>query len=102
MSLRGNIPNRMAHIGAPSAAPVDGKVITHGLARWLCLAATPAFAIMAVLTAIQGGPQAMPDMPMPDTSLLGGVSLMYALMGLFHLPPWLELIGSRRGGGRTS
>ncbi|HEY2835350.1 MAG TPA: hypothetical protein VGI89_02190 [Rhizomicrobium sp.] len=52
----------------------------------LCLAAAPVFAILALLTAGGG------DMlcTMPGMSALGGMSLMYLLMSLFHLTPWLK------------
>jgi len=55
-------------------------------ADMLCLAATPVFAALALLTAGGG------DMicTMPGMSALGGMSLMYLLMSLFHLAPWLK------------
>ena len=65
--------------------------------RLLCLAAAPAFAIMAVLTGIHGG--GMPDMlcPPPGNAFpLSGMCLMYLLMCIFHLGPWLRLISRRR------
>jgi hypothetical protein len=42
----------------------------------------------------------MPDMPMPmpDASPLGGMVLMYGLMSLFHLAPWLRLVAGRQRG----
>jgi len=69
-----------------------GEAVTASrLARWLGLAATPTFAIMAVLTAVLGGPA--------DTlcaaghgSLLGGMVPMYLLMSAFHSAAWLRLI----------
>jgi hypothetical protein len=68
-----------------------------GAADWLCLAAAPTFAFMALLTAICGGGQ--PDMLCAtghDGSALGGMVPMYALMSAFHCGPWLRLI-SRHG-----
>ena len=68
-----------------------------GLADWLCLAAAPTFAVMALLTAVQGSGQA--DIFCSAThsaSPLGGMVPMYVLMAAFHLSPWLKLI-SRRG-----
>ncbi len=65
-------------------------------ARWLSLAATPTFAIMALLTAVHRG--SMPDMictATPDGSLLTGMMPMYLLMSAFHLVPWLGLLPSR-------
>ncbi|WP_039996406.1 hypothetical protein [Sphingomonas sanxanigenens] len=65
-------------------------------ARWLGLAASPAFALMALATA------ADPSRP----ALCGGAGIvpidamtaMYALMSLFHLPPWLGLRRAANGG----
>ena len=62
-----------------------------GLAEWLCLAATPTFAIMALLTGLGGSPtdklcssgQGAP---------VNGMVTMYLLMSAFHSPPWLNLI----------
>lgn len=61
-----------------------------GLADWLHLAATPTFALMALLTGMFGG---QPDMLCAtNTSPLSGMVLMYLLMSAFHLAPWLKLI----------
>ncbi len=61
-----------------------------GLAKWPCLAATPTFAIMALLTGLDGSPM--------DTlcssgrgAPLSGMIPMYLLMSTFHSPPWLKL-----------
>jgi hypothetical protein len=60
--------------------------------RWLSLAAAPAFAIMALLTAMPGG--AAPDFlcSAAGASPLGGMIPMYLLMSAFHSAPWLKLI----------
>jgi hypothetical protein len=58
----------------------------------LSLAATPIFAIMALLTAVHGG--SMPDMICSaNGSALTGMGMvpMYVLMSAFHLAPWLRL-----------
>ena len=65
-------------------------------ANWLCLAAAPTFALMALLTSL-GGAQMM-CAPAPDASPLTGMAAMYLLMSAFHLTPWLKLISSRRKG----
>jgi hypothetical protein len=65
-------------------------------ARLLSLAATPTFAVMALLTAVHGG--SMPDMmcsAAQDGSLLTGMVPMYLLMSAFHLAPWLRLLSRR-------
>jgi hypothetical protein len=73
--------------------------MTSGAADWLCLAATPAFAIMALLTAVHGdGQMAVMCSGAPDASPLDGMVPMYLLMSAFHAAPWLRLISARRGG----
>jgi hypothetical protein len=70
-----------------------------GTADWLCLAATPIFAIMALVTAVHGGGQmAVMCSAAPDASPLDGMVPMYLLMSAFHAAPWLKLIAGRRGG----
>jgi hypothetical protein len=71
-------------------------------ADWLCLAAAPTFAIMALLAGVLGGEQmAMMCLTTPDAPLLSGMVPMYLLMSAFHSAPWLKLISSRRSGGRS-
>jgi hypothetical protein len=77
----------------------DDVAVVHHLAKWLALAATPTFAIMAVLTAmIGGGPTDMVCAPGQGLSLSGMVP-MYLLMSAFHSAAWLRLISRRREGG---
>ncbi len=77
----------------------SGHAAALGLADWLCLAAAPTFAIMALLTAALGGGQpAMICSGMQDGSPLTGMAVMYALMSAFHSAPWLKLIFGRRSG----
>lgn len=71
--------------------------VAFGATDWLCLAATPAFAVMALLAIGHDGGA---DMFCPGThgmSPPGGMSLMYALMSIFHSTPWLKLISNRLG-----
>jgi hypothetical protein len=66
-------------------------------ADWLHLAATPTFAIMALLTgALGGGPSVMICSAAHDGFPLSGMVPMYLLMSAFHSAPWLKLISSRR------
>ena len=70
-------------------------------ADWLCLAAAPTFALMALLTGVFGG--GAPDMlcsATQDASPLGGMVPMYVLMSAVHSAPWLKLISSRRNRAR--
>ena len=72
-------------------------------ADWLCLAAAPTFAIMALLTSVLGG--GPPDMlcsAAQHAFSLGGMVPMYVLMSAFHSAPWLKLTSSRRSGARGS
>ena len=65
------------------------------VADWLCLAATPTFAIMALLTALSGGEPEILCAAMQHASPLSGMILMYLLMSAFHAAPWLKLICGR-------
>ena len=71
-----------------------------GAADWLCLAAAPTFAIMALLTGVLGGAPNMLCSAAQDASPLSGMVPMYMLMSAFHSAPWLKLISSRRSGTR--
>jgi hypothetical protein len=81
---------------------VSGAGASHGdamaarhLAGWLGLAATPSFAVMAVLTALGGAPADM-LCSAGHGSLLDGMVPMYLLMSAFHSAAWLKLIAERR------
>ncbi|WP_223115458.1 hypothetical protein [Luteimonas suaedae] len=68
-------------------------------ADWVCLAAAPAFATMALLTAISsGGSHGMTGPTAHGASPLDGMALMYLLMSAFHTAPWLKLVSRRRSG----
>jgi hypothetical protein len=77
------------------------RAISFSAADWLCLAAAPTFAIMALLTGVfGGGPADMLCSTMRDASPLSGMVPMYGLMSAFHAAPWLKLIAGRRSGAR--
>lgn len=65
----------------------------HGAVRWLALAAAPTFALMAWIAATDASAMAL----CTSSSLLpvDGMTAMYLLMSLFHLPPWLKLATPR-------
>lgn len=92
-----------AHTGAGGAIPGENaNPGTPGMADWLCLAAAPTFALMALLTCILGGDAAMLCMganASPPAGLpLTGMPAMYLLMSAFHLAPWLRVISGRQAG----
>jgi len=78
------------HMSTGSATPET--TTTLGIADWLCLAAAPTFAVMALVSCLQGGDAAMLCM---GGSPLTGMAAMYLLMSAFHLAPWLRVISGR-------
>jgi hypothetical protein len=80
----------------------SGNIASHA-ANFLCLAAMPTFAVMALLACIHsGGPPAMLCSLASGSSPLSGMVPMYALMSAFHSVPWLRLIFSERNGAFKS
>ena len=76
-----------------SEAYTRGNAAALDVADWLCLAAAPTFATMALLTGLLGG--GPPDMfcsGAQDASVLSGMVPMYVLMSAVHSAPWLKLI----------
>jgi hypothetical protein len=65
-------------------------------ARWLAdglaLAASPSFAIMAILTAVQGGGTGEMLCAAAHLPPFSGMVTMYLLMSTLHAAPWLKLI----------
>ena len=85
----------------PSGAQGGSKIgggdkAASAVARWLCLAAAPTFAIMALLTGVFGGDQPDSLCMSGHGSPFDGMIPMYLLMSAFHLAPWLKLISGRR------
>ncbi len=76
----------------------SGEMASFGLADCLSLAAAPAFAAMALATALLGdsAPPHAFCLAMQDPSPVGGMAPMYLLMGAVHSAPWLRLIGRHR------
>lgn len=73
------------------------------MSEWLSLAAAPAFAAMALLTAAHGGgPADMLCSAAHGGFPLGGMVPMYLLMSVFHSAPWLRLVSGRRWGASRS
>ena len=67
----------------------------------LSLAATPVFALMAMLAAVFGGGSGMHGSGMHGLhGLIDGMASMYLLMSVFHAAPWLRLLAIRRAAAR--
>ena len=76
-----------------SAGTSGGNAVC--IAGWLNLAAAPTFAIMALLTII--GQADMICSAVADVFPFDDMTMMYLLMGVFHLPAWLRFISTRTG-----
>jgi len=68
--------------------------LTRRIAAWLGMATAPTFAAMAIITSLPGGDRVGMICGV-ESSSLGGMVPMYLLMSVFHLTPWLKLIGDR-------
>ena len=66
------------------------------MSGWLGLAASPSFAALAIVSAAQASEPTLPlCAAMPPGPAIGGMTLMYGLMSLFHAAPWFNLLGDR-------
>jgi hypothetical protein len=68
----------------------------RGAADFLCLAAAPTFALMAVLDSVRGGNAHDMLCAAHGASPLSDMGWMYVLMSAFHATPWLRLIARKR------
>lgn len=68
-------------------------IATEEATRYLSFAAAPTFAVMALATGLLGGDPASVICSTAGMSPLNGMTVMYALMAVFHLPPWARLLG---------
>ncbi|MGX9145663.1 hypothetical protein [Mesorhizobium sp. 128a] len=80
--------------GISSEIPQTTGAAHLGIADWLCLAAAPTFAVMALLTCMHTGDGVISCLG-ANASMLTGMPLMYLLMSAFHLAPWLRVISGR-------
>ncbi|MFO1061791.1 MAG: hypothetical protein U1E53_33070 [Dongiaceae bacterium] len=89
-------PRGMGSIARIARAPA-GPRPAGAAADWLCLAAAPSFAAMALLDGLGGvgGPAALLCGAGHGGAPLGGMVPMYLLMSLFHAAPWLRLLARR-------
>jgi hypothetical protein len=79
---------------SPAPYKANAKARQPGFAvSWLALAASPTFAAMGLITAETAA--AMPLCSAGGILPVDGMTAMYLLMSLFHLPPWLGLARRR-------
>ncbi len=74
----------------------DGPAAATVVAKWLPLAAAPAFAVMALSTGILDG-GAPVTLCAAGGFGLSGMAPMYLMMATLHSGPWLRLIAGREG-----
>ena len=87
-----------------ASRPTDARTIRESrpgavlrrAANGLCLAAAPTFAVMALVSAHVDSQSAMLCVSTLHASPLSGMVVMYLLMSVFHLPPWLTLLAGRQ------
>ncbi len=80
-----------------------GESTNAAAVHFLSLAASPTFAIMALITgALNLGSPEMLCSVTHHASPLDGMVMMYSLMSAFHSAPWLKLISGRRNGVRRA
>jgi hypothetical protein len=87
--------SRIATEGPVGRSAMSGREAALSLGRSLGLVAAPTFAIMALWTAIFSARPDMICMATHSASAMSGMTLMYLLMSVFHLSPWLKLIAGR-------
>jgi len=81
--------------GEKQAIGNSREFAARGMADWLCLAAAPTFALMALLTALGDGEPNILCVVTQHSSTFSGMTLMYLLMVAFHSTSWLKLICGR-------
>jgi hypothetical protein len=91
------ISSTIALCDTAAVSPRDECAVL-GVINILCLAASPTFAIIALVIGVFGGdPRAALCSAVHGGSPLSGMVPMYLLMSAFHSVPWLKLIASRIG-----
>ncbi|WP_163268867.1 hypothetical protein [Chelativorans alearense] len=63
------------------------------MAGWLAYATSPTFALMGLIAASDATGNALCSV-VPSILPIDGMTAMYLLMSLFHLPPWLRLFST--------
>jgi hypothetical protein len=72
--------------GSPCKPVADG-------AGWLGFGATPTFALMAGISTVSSPGMTMCSVALPFVPI-NDMALMYLLMSVFHLSPWLKLLST--------
>ena len=78
--------------GEANGRATFGSVGALRVADGLALAASPTFAVMALLTTVLSGGPAEMLCSAGHISPLSGMVTMYLLMSTFHAGPWLRLL----------
>ena len=79
---------------AGDGCAIRGDAAGTPAAGFLSLAAAPTFVVMALWSAVAGGPAEMMCGSGGSALSLNGMAAMYALMGVFHVSPWLTLLSN--------
>ena len=74
------------------------QTLAARVAKGIGLAAAPTFGVLALLSLGNGADMLCTS----EASPLGGMAMMYLLMGAVHLAPWLKLISRQRDLERES
>jgi hypothetical protein len=68
---------------------------TVDVAGRLGLVAAPTFALMAWISSLDSSGMAMCSAASAFVPMINDMALMYLLMSVFHLSPWLKLLSAR-------
>jgi len=82
--------------GGSEGGAIRRNGVAVRVADALALAASPTFAMMALLTAVIGGGSSGMLGMTTHASRVSGMATMYLLMSAFHASAWLKLIGAGR------
>ncbi|MBA8878883.1 hypothetical protein FHW16_002601 [Phyllobacterium myrsinacearum] len=95
MSPRSNHAQRASPAeGGSAGSPSNRENVFSGF-EWLCLPASPTFALMALLATSTDNAN-MICSATQTASPFSGMVVMYVLMSVFHSAPWFRLFARRR------
>jgi hypothetical protein len=84
-----------AYCGESGGQAVRRNAVARRIADGLSLAASPTFAVMALLSGVPESGHAEMHGAAGHASPLSGMVMMYVLMSVFHAAPWLRLFRAR-------